>query len=94
MQAIEELGVTVKDRARVKLKRDLGALIENALSDPKTVEIMLNADGSLWQERLGEVMRCIGSMTAARAESIIKTVAGSHGKEVTRMKPLLEAELR
>lgn len=85
--------VSVKDRAREKLKRDLGSVIENALYDPKTVEIMLNADGKLWQERLGEKMRCIGSITEARAEAIIKTIAGFHGKEVTRSKPLLEGEL-
>jgi type IV secretion system protein VirB11 len=93
MRELEEQGLSVKDRAREKLKRDLGGLIEQALHDPKTVEIMLNADGKLWQERLGESMRCIGSITEARAESIIKTVAGFHHKEVTRLKPLLEGEL-
>lgn len=93
MIELVEQGITVKDRAKEKLKRDLGGLIENALNDPKTVEIMLNADGRLWQERLGETMRFIGNINAARAESIIKTVAGFHGKEVTRMKPLLEGEL-
>lgn len=93
MSELETQGVTVKDRAIEKLKRDIGGLIEQALNDPKTVEIMLNADGRLWQERLGEAMRCIGYITEARADSIIKTVAGFHGKEVTRMKPLLEGEL-
>jgi type IV secretion system protein TrbB len=93
MKEQEEQGVTVKDRARQKLRRDLGGVIEQALSDPKTVEIMLNADGRLWQERLGETMRCIGNITEARAESIIKTVAGFHGKEVTRFNPILEGEL-
>ena len=34
-----------------------------ALTDPKTVEIMLNADGKLWQGRLGEKMRQIGTIT-------------------------------
>jgi type IV secretion system protein VirB11 len=38
-------------------------------------------------------MRCIGSITEARAESIIKTIAGFHGKEVTRFNPILEGEL-
>ena len=93
MKEQEEQGITVKDRARQKLRRDLGGVIEQALSDPKTVEIMLNADGRLWQERLGETMRCIGNITEARAESIIKTVAGFHGKEVTRFNPILEGEL-
>ncbi|HAU1711821.1 TPA: P-type conjugative transfer ATPase TrbB [Legionella pneumophila] len=89
----EEQLITVKDRAKEKLRRDLGGLIERALSDPKTVEIMLNADGRLWQERLGETMRCIGNINEVHAESIIKTVAGFHGKEVTRFKPMLEGEL-
>lgn len=93
MKEQEEQGLTVKDRAREKLRRDLGGMIEHALNDPKTVEIMLNADGRLWQERLGETMRCIGTVTEARAESIIKTVAGFHGKEVTRFNPILEGEL-
>jgi type IV secretion system protein TrbB len=89
----QEEQTTVKDRAKEKLRRDLGPIIETALADPKTVEIMLNEDGRLWQERLGEKMRCIGSMLASRAESVIKTVAGFHGKEVTKYKPLLEGEL-
>ncbi|HAT3978672.1 TPA: P-type conjugative transfer ATPase TrbB [Legionella pneumophila] len=93
MNIDEQQLVTVKDRAKEKLRRDLGGLIETALSDPKTVELMLNADGKIWQERLGETMRCIGSISNARAESIIKTVAGFHGKEVTRFKPILEGEL-
>ncbi|WP_412755260.1 P-type conjugative transfer ATPase TrbB [Legionella pneumophila] len=93
MKAQEEQGITVKDRAREKLRRDLGGMIEQALSDPKTVEIMLNADGRLWQERLGETMRCIGTITESRAESIIKTIAGFHGKEITRFNPILEGEL-
>lgn len=93
MKTQEEQGITVKDRAREKLRRDLGGMIEQALSDPKTVEIMLNADGRLWQERLGETMRCIGTITEVRAESIIKTIAGFHGKEITRFNPILEGEL-
>ncbi len=92
MIAFEEQGLTVKDRAKEKLRRDLGHLLENALDDPSTVEIMLNADSTLWQERLGETMRCIGRIAEARAESIIKTVAGFHGKEITRYKPMLEGE--
>jgi type IV secretion system protein VirB11 len=93
VQEQEEATASLKDRAKKKLVRDLGPLIADALADPKTVEIMLNADGKLWQERLGEKMRCIGSIPNARAEAIIKTVAGYHNKEVTRHKPLLEGEL-
>src|SRR5215217_1287601 len=84
---------TIKERARKKLERDMGPLLLSALNDPGTVEIMLNADGRLWQERLGEKMTCIGTLRVAQAEAIIKTVAGYHGKQVTRFKPTLEGEL-
>jgi P-type conjugative transfer ATPase TrbB len=84
---------SVKARAKIKLERDLGPVIMGALADPKTVEIMLNADGKLWQERLGEKMQQIGTLSASRSESIIKTLAGFHGKEINKGRPLLECEL-
>ncbi|MBX7041192.1 MAG: P-type conjugative transfer ATPase TrbB, partial [Nitrospira sp.] len=65
MTDIEESVSSLKDRAKRKLERDLGPLIMDALADPRTVEMMLNADGRLWQERLGEKMRCIGSIPFA-----------------------------
>ena len=64
---------TIKDRAKRKLERDMGPELLAALHDPKTVEIMLNADGKLWQERLGEPMRCIGTLRVAQAQAIIET---------------------
>lgn len=84
---------TVRDRARKKLERDMGPELLAALNDPRTVEVMLNADGRLWLERLGEPMACIGTLRVAQAQAIIETVAGYHGKEVTRAKPVLEGEL-
>jgi type IV secretion system protein TrbB len=89
----EDQYASVKDRAKKKLERDMGPLLLAALHDPKTVELMLNADGKLWQERLGEGMKCIGTLRPAQAEAIIKTVAGYHGKEITRVKPIIEGEL-
>jgi type IV secretion system protein VirB11 len=84
---------SIRERAKKKLERDMGPTLLSALYDPKTVEIMLNADGRLWQEKLGEPMRCIGSLRNAQAQAIIETVAGYHHKEVTRHKPILEGEL-
>jgi type IV secretion system protein VirB11 len=72
--------------------RDLGGAFLDAFNDPKTVEIMLNADHRLWQERLGEGMRCIGSMRPSQSEAVIKTTAGYYGKEITRTQPVLESE--
>lgn len=83
---------TVKTRALSKLQRDLGYDLLQRLDDPKTVEIMLNADGKVWLERLGENMECVSEMSPARGEAVIKTIAGYHGKAVTRQNPLLEGE--
>lgn len=65
----------------------------SALNDPQTVEVMLNADGRLWLERLGEKMTCIGSLEPSRGEAIIRTVASFHNKEITSINPIIEGEL-
>lgn len=81
------------DRARKKLERDMGPVLLEALSDPLTREIMCNPDGIVWLERHGERMKRIATLRPAQAESIIKTVAGYHRKEVTRHNPILDGEL-
>lgn len=68
----------------------MGGELMRALDDPLTAEILLNADGRLWQECLGESMRCIGTLPLPRAQAIIKTVAGYHGRVVTQDIPLVE----
>lgn len=83
---------SIKDRAKRKLERDIGPELLQALNHSKTVELMLNADGKVWVERLGEGMQCIGTLRPAQAQAIIETIAGYHGKEVTRSKPILEGE--
>jgi type IV secretion system protein VirB11 len=84
---------SVKERARERLARDMGQVLLTALNDPRTVEVLLNADGRLWQERLGEGMRNIGDLRPAKAEAIIKTVAGYLGLVINKAKPLIEGEL-
>jgi hypothetical protein len=39
-----------------KLRRDFGPTFLAALNDPQTIEILFNADGTLWQEKLGGKM--------------------------------------
>jgi P-type conjugative transfer ATPase TrbB len=82
-----------QERQLEKLRRDLGEVFLAALGDPSTVEILLNADGTLWQERLGEPLRPIGTMTAARAEAALRTIAACLQTTITRDKPALEGEL-
>ena len=47
------------ERQLAKLRKDLGEVFLAALADPDTVEIMLNVDGALWCERLGEQIQQI-----------------------------------
>mgnify|MGYP000480572999 CR=1 FL=1 len=67
---------TVKDRAKLKLERDAREIL-CALQDPETVEIMVNADGRIWQEKLGQRIECIGNLQAAQAEAVDSVAIGS-----------------
>ncbi len=59
-----------KNRLLEKLRRDLGVNVLTALADPQTIEILLNADGTLWQECLGKKMLPIGKLQPSRAEAV------------------------
>lgn len=63
------------------------------LDDARVIEILLNPDGSLWVERLGQQMERIGTMTATQAESVMGTVADSLKTTITAENPILECEL-
>lgn len=79
-------------RIREKLRRHAGPVLLDALADPKTIEVMLNPDGKLWLERLGEPMRKIGFIPFHQSQAILETVAGFHNREVLRDSPILECE--
>jgi type IV secretion system protein TrbB len=76
-----------------KLRRDLGPTFLAALADPLTIEILLNADATLWQEKLGGQMEIIGHMSAARAEAVMRTIAACLNTVITWDHPLIEGEL-
>src|SRR5258707_13959496 len=86
-----------KDAARgrrlEKLRRDFGPIFLAALNDPRTIEILLNADGTLWMEKLGGQMEIIGQMSAARAEAVLRTIAACLNTVITWDHPTLEGEL-
>ncbi|WP_090414699.1 P-type conjugative transfer ATPase TrbB [Nitrosomonas halophila] len=85
---------SIKERAKKKLERDMGPMLLEALHDPKTVEILLNEDGKLWIERQGQRLQRLDNLylRRAQAQAILETVAGYHGKEITKNSPLLEGE--
>ena len=76
-----------------KLRKDLGEVFLSALADPETVEIVLNADGTLWQECLGEPLQQIGTMSASAADSVMRTLSAMHHTVITRESPSIECEL-
>jgi type IV secretion system protein VirB11 len=84
---------TGKARLLDKLSRDLGPKVSGALFAPETIEILLNPDGSVWQECLGQAPQEIGTLSAASALGAIQTIAAMLGVVVTRESPLLEGEL-
>lgn len=75
------------------LVRELGQEICAFLKDPKVIEIMLNPDGNLWVERLGEGMERFGRMDSWQSTSLILTIGSVMNKPVTDQNPLLECEL-
>ena len=82
-----------QERVREKLLRELGPNIRGALADPRVIEVVLNPDGNLWVERLGEEMQVVGTMASSNAESLMATIASSLSTTITRERPVLEGEL-
>jgi P-type conjugative transfer ATPase TrbB len=80
-------------RIQEKLRRELGPVVCAFLDDPQVIEVMLNPDGRLWVERLGEPMRPAGTMSGSQAESLMATVAATLRTTITRENPILECEL-
>lgn len=90
---VESLQAEQDRRIAEKLRRELGREICGFLEAPDVIEIILNPDGRLWVERLGQGMECFGRMFAHQAESIMTTVASVYRTTITRENPILECEL-
>lgn len=76
------------------LRTALGSAIADWLDDPVVIEVMLNPDGRLWIDRLGEGISETGmAMSAADGERIIRLVAHHVGTEVHTSAPRVSAEL-
>ena len=76
------------------LRTALGASIAAWLDDPAVIEVMLNPDGRLWVDRLGEGISDTDELlSAADGERIIRLVAHHVGVEVHARAPRVSAEL-
>ena len=76
------------------LRSALGPAIGAWLDDPQIAEVMLNADGRLWVDRLSTGMaETQDRLSAPQAERIIRLVAHHVGAEVHAASPRVSAEL-
>jgi type IV secretion system protein VirB11 len=76
------------------LRTALGPSIAAWLDDPQVIEVMLNPDGRLWVDRLGEGISDTGrTLGAADGERIVRLVAHHVGVEVHARSPRVSAEL-
>ncbi len=76
-----------------KLEKELGSDIMAALHDPEVIEIMLNSDGYLWIEKLGQPMQKGNLFSDSNARALMGTIASFLETTISLEKPILECEL-
>lgn len=85
---------TAEERRRAMLKTAMGPAIAEALSDTAVIEVMVNPDGRLWIDRLGEGRSDAGlRVHPSETERIIRLVASHVRAEVHADNPIVSAEL-
>lgn len=81
-------------RGERMLRSALGPQIEGWLADPAVIEVMLNPDGHLWVDRLGEGMSDSGHrLSPADGERIVRLLAHHVGVDVHDRSPRVSAEV-
>ena len=87
-------GALARDRRRAMLRTAMGPDIALALADAQVVEIMVNPDGALRLDRLGEGRTDTGvRLDRDQVERIIRLVASHARAEVHDGSPIVSAEL-
>ncbi len=82
------------ERRRAMLRTAMGPTIAAALADPRVIEIMVNPDGALRVDILGEGrVDTDVKLDAPQVERIIRLVASHVRSEVHGDKPIVSAEL-
>jgi type IV secretion system protein VirB11 len=81
-------------RLRLKIDRELGKEMLEALGDPSVVEVMVNSDGTVWFDHLKTGLEKTDLvMVSARIESLLGTLAAIRGGVINADVPILECEL-
>jgi type IV secretion system protein VirB11 len=90
--AVREAGAEARKRAM--LRTAMGPTIAAALADPLVIEIMVNPDGALRLDRLGEGRLDTGvRYEPTQVERIVRLVASHARTEVHASAPIVSAEL-
>ena len=90
----DRLPTVSAERRRAMLRTAMGPTIAAALADPEVVEIMVNPDGALRLDRLGEGRVDTGTrLDPAQVERIVRLVASHARTEVHASAPIVSAEL-
>ena len=80
-------------RRTAALKSALAALLP-FLEDPRVVEVMLNADGAVWVDKMGEgLSRTHVTMAPSDADRMLRLVASEVSVELNAQSPSLSAKL-
>ena len=84
----------VADRKVAALRQAMGPTIAAALADRLVVEVMVNPDGKIWVDRIGEGRAFTGERLASSdADRILRLLADHVGEVVTRDRPRISATL-
>lgn len=75
------------------LTYSLGPIIVEALKDPDMLEVMVNPDGNVWVEKLGEDMRIAGTLGYYQAKDVVILMASSMDSEANVEKPVVQGEM-
>jgi type IV secretion system protein VirB11 len=87
-------GAVSDDRRRAMLRTAMGAAIAAALGDPRVLEVMVNPDGALRLDLLGEGRVDTGiKLEPSQVERIIRLVASHARTDVHAGAPIVSAEL-
>jgi P-type conjugative transfer ATPase TrbB len=88
------MNTIVADRKVAALRQAMGPVIAQALADKRVVEVMVNPDGKIWIDRIGEGRSFTGELLApADADRILRLLADHVGEVVTRDRPRISATL-
>ncbi|HAE29211.1 MAG TPA: P-type conjugative transfer ATPase TrbB, partial [Hyphomonas adhaerens] len=82
------------ERHITMLRTAFSSVIRDALSEPDTIEIMANPDGSVWIERFGTgLVLSEHRLGPSDRERVIRLVASGAGETVSHTSPIVSAEL-